>query len=120
MSRVKEFLKPDRGKVLIFLLIPVTIVLGGFLVAGTLDIHCGNKLSCVIITGFTFLFCLIWGIIAQLPIFIFGYPVDVIGNFYDLGAIGKIRMLLAILLTIFWWYLLSCLIISLYHKLRPR
>ncbi|MEA3254906.1 MAG: hypothetical protein U9Q22_03620, partial [Candidatus Altiarchaeota archaeon] len=99
----------NHGKIFVSLVIPVTLALCGFIVAST--INCNSDLYCAI-AGVPFLISLILGVILQLPVLIFGYPIDIIYNFHSLENI------LAQVLLIFYWYFLSCTIISIFEKFR--
>ena len=111
---IKEFLKPNHGKILVFLAIPVTLELCVFIIASILD--CNNEFYCAI-AGVPFLISLILGVILRLPALIFEYVAHIIYNSHNFHSLEPV---LGYILLIFYWYFLSCIMLSLYKKFRRK
>ena len=112
---IKQFLKPNWRKVLIFLIIlVVSISIGGKFGAICIDFPRSNISTCKMGCGETaLLFLPLW------PLSFFAPCTTLQGLFIDVFSHSNI-LFYTVLLNIPYWYLLSCLIISVYDKLRTK
>jgi len=112
---IKEFLKPDWRKALIFLImLIVSISLGGKFGAICIDFPKSNISTCKMGCGETaLLFLPLW------PLSFFTPCTTLQGLFIDVFSQSNI-LFYSVLLNIPYWYLLSCLLIFGWNKFKDE
>lgn len=117
-GKIKNFLAPDLRKILSFLVILVCIV--AIMLFGSSMFPVGSSESIFVIPqillgAFLLIFVMIpFGTVATI---FRAFGIDL---FYTTGIIAKTGMILGMVVTVFWWYIMSCLVITIYRRLKGR
>ena len=113
----KEFLKPDKRKVLVFLAIPVIMITGAFVIGNmdstsSLELALGTFFGIIIFVGIFSIgiFSAIFKVLGTNP-----YSNEATGS-----VIETIDQSISFLSIIPWWYILSCTIVFIYDKLKSK
>jgi len=109
---IRQFLKPDKRRILLFLTIPFLL----YLIIFVLGPH---------ISGPYVYLGIIPGAILLMTLFPFSLAISLfraigIDPFYTTGIASKIVIITGIVLTVVWWYILSCMIAYAVSRIKPK
>ena len=118
ITKGKSFLAPDSRKIMLFLIIPVCIV--AIMLSGPSLFPLGSSSETVYVIPQILL-----GVFLTLVTAPFGMVATIfrafgVDLFYSTGIVAKAGMTLAIIATVFWWYIISCLVIFMYNRFKGR
>lgn len=116
---VKNFLAPDSRKILLFLAIPVCIFAVILSASSLFPVGSSEEIVFMIPQVLLGVFLLTFvtapfGMVAAM-FRIFG-----IDLFYSVGIVAKTGIVLGIIVTVFWWYIMSCLVITIWRRFKGR
>lgn len=111
-----SFLRPDSRKVVLFLAIPVAIVV--FILSGPYLFPVGYSSEIIYAIPQILLGSFLALVTAPFTLVAVIFSAAGIDLFYATALIAKAGIAIGIIATVFWWYVISCLIISIYRRFK--